>query len=480
MKSGFDLNVFLNPKSVAVIGASEKPGSWGQFMMGSLRTWEYPGRIYPVNPKLEKVYGIPAFGNVEEIKDPVELAIIAVPEQSIEEVIEVCGRKGVKGITIITAGFGEAVADGKEREKGLAELAHSFGMRLIGPNVSGTFNLHAHFNAAASPAEHLLPTKLAGTCQGGYAFYDLLASSFFRGMGVGKFVHTGNECDLTVTDFLEHFGRDREVKGILMYLETIRDGERFVKVIEKVAKIKPVVVYKAGRTKGSARAAHSHTGALSGKNEIFQAFFRQAGVVVSPAMELMVPVGHALIERPPMRGRRVGIITVGGSWGVALSDAIEEKGLVVPELGNGVQKRLRNLGMPLRASTKNPVDIGAAGFRFSIEDIIDMGREVLSSKEVDALVLHGFGRPGMLSDDTPDEMKIYSEIEKRIMKGYDELERESGIPVLLGSHYSHWESQVIHDLNGEGVRIYNRLDDIAEILYLMSEYWEKRCDSPER
>jgi hypothetical protein len=93
---------------------------------------------------------------------------------------------------------------------------------------------------------------------------------------------------------------------------------------------------------------------------------------------------------------------------------------------------------------------------------------------VDALVLHGFGRPGMLSDDTPDEMKIYSEIEKRIMKGYDELERESGIPVLLGSHYSHWESQVIHDLNGEGVRIYNRLDDIAEILYLMSEYWEKR------
>ena len=474
MKRDVDLDVFLNPESVAVIGASEKPGSWGQFMMGSLRTWKYPGTIYPVNPKANKVYGIPAFNNVEEIKDSVDLAIVAVPEQSIEEVITACGKKGVRGITIITAGFGEAVEEGKEREKGLASLAHSFGMRLIGPNVSGTFNLHANFNAAASPAEHLLPTKLAGACQGGYAFYDLLASSFFRGMGVGKFIHTGNECDLTVTDFLEHFGRDTEVSGVLMYLETIRDGARFMKVVEKVAMIKPVVVYKAGRTEGSARAAHSHTGALSGKNEIFQGFFHQAGVIVSPSMELMVPVGHALVERPPMRGRRVGIVTVGGSWGVALSDAIEEKGLTVPELGLGVQKRLRNLGMPLRASTKNPVDIGAAGFRFSIEDIVNIGREVISSGEVDALILHGFGRPGMHNEDTPDEMRFYSKIEKRVIEGYGELERETEVPVLVGSHFSPWESQVIHDLNAKNFRIYNRLDDIAEILCLMSEYWEKR------
>ncbi len=474
MKGDFDLDVFLNPESVAVIGASEKPGSWGQFMMGSLRAWEYPGRIYPVNPKADSVYGIPAFNDVGEITDPVDLAIIAVPEQSIEEVITACGEKGFKGITIITAGFGEAVEGGKEREKGLASLAHSFGMRLIGPNVSGTFNLHAHFNAAASPAEHLLPTNLAGACQGGYAFYDLLASSFFRGMGVGKFIHTGNECDLTVTDFLEHFGRDNEVSGILMYLETIRDGRRFVEVIEEVAKIKPVVVYKAGRTEGSARAAHSHTGALSGQNEIFQGFFRQAGVILSPSMELMVPIGHALVERPPMKGRRVGIVTVGGSWGVALSDIIEEKGLVVPELGEGVQKQLRDLGMPLRASTKNPVDIGAAGFQFSVEGIVDIGRKVLSSGEIDALILHGFGRPGMHTDNTPDEMKFYAEIEKQVIEGYDSLEEETGIPVLVGSNYSPWESQVIHDLNAKNIRIYNRLDDIAEILRLMNEYWETR------
>jgi len=474
MKRDVDLNVFLNPKSVAVIGASEKPGSWGQFMMGSLRTWNYPGRIYPVNPKADRVYGIAAFNNVGEIDDPVDLAIIAVPEQSIEEVITACGKKRFRGITIITAGFGEAAKGGKERERSLAALAHSFGMRLIGPNVSGTFNLHANFNAAASPAEHLFPTKLAGACQGGFAFYDLLASAFFRSMGVGKFIHTGNECDLTVTDFLEHFGRDAEISGVLMYLETIRDGDRFMKVIEKVAALKPVVVYKAGRTKGSARAAHSHTGALSGKNEIFQAFFHQAGVVVSPTMELMVPLAHALVERPPMRGKRVGIVTVGGSWGVALSDVIEERGLLVPELDAGVQKRLRTLGMPLRASTKNPVDIGAAGFQFSVEGIVTIGKEVLSSGNIDALILHGFGRPGMHTENTPDAMKFFAEIEKQVIEGYGALEGETGIPVMVGSNFSPWESQVIHDLNAKNIRIYNRLDDIAEILRLMSEYWETR------
>jgi acyl-CoA synthetase (NDP forming) len=152
----------------------------------------------------------------------------------------------------------------------------------------------------------------------------------------------------------------------------------------------------------------------------------------------------------------------------------EEKGLTVPELGREVQEKLRNLGMPLRASTKNPVDIGAAGFRFSIEGIVNIGRVVLSSGEVDALILHGFGRPGMHSDNTPDQMRFYTEIEKQIIEGYGALEGETGIPVLVGSNFSPWESQVIHDLNAKNFRIYNRLDDIAEILRLMSEYWEKR------
>ncbi|RJR30616.1 MAG: hypothetical protein C4576_33290 [Desulfobacteraceae bacterium] len=250
------------------------------------------------------------------------------------------------------------------------------------------------------------------------------------------FVHTGNECDLTVTDFLEYFGQDPEVRSIIMYIEAIRDGRRFTEIARAVTKMKPVVIYKAGKTSGSARAAQSHTGALSGKKEIYQGLFRQAGIIGSPTMELLLPVAHALVERPAMRGPRVAIITVGGSWGVALTDALEEAGLTVPELSPNLQERLRSAGMPTRASTRNPVDFGASGLFLSLDTPLALGSEILSFGEVDALVVHGIGRPGMHTAGTPDEWKIFLDIEKRQIKGLNDLEKKMGIPVLIGSHYS--------------------------------------------
>ncbi|MEE9611676.1 MAG: CoA-binding protein, partial [Desulfatiglandales bacterium] len=147
-----ELDVFLNPRSVAIIGATERPGSWGSFIMQGLLSRSYSGKIYPVNRQADQIYGIPAFKNVKEIKEPIDLAVLTIPEHSVEDAITDCGQKRIKGVTIITAGFGEAVEGGRAREKALARLARSYGMRLLGPNVSGTFNLHAEFNASASPA----------------------------------------------------------------------------------------------------------------------------------------------------------------------------------------------------------------------------------------------------------------------------------------------------------------------------------------
>ena len=472
MKS--DLLVFLNPKSVAVIGATERPGSWGSFIMQGLLSRRYPGKIYPINQHAAQIYGIPAFRDVVEVDQPIDLAILTIPEHSVEKAVAACGQKQIKGLTIITAGFGETSQSGKDREKALARLARSFGMRLLGPNVSGTFNLDAGFNASSSPTEHLLSNPLAAICQGGYAFYDLLASGFSRGMGVGKFIHTGNECDLTVTDFLEHFGQDPDVKAIVMYIEAIRDGRRFSQVARDVSKTKPVVVYKAGRALGAARAAHSHTGALAGTKEIYQGLFCQAGIIISPSMEILLPLSHALIERPPMRGRRVAIVTMGGSWGVALSDSLEEEGLIVPELSSKLQHSLRSLGMPSRASTRNPVDIGASGLFFETDILIALGRVILSSGEVDALILHGMGRAGMLGKDAPTRLKLFLDIDKRVIQGFNDLERETGLPVLIGSIFTPWESQVVYDLNERGIRIYNRLDETAKLLSLMYEYWKTK------
>ncbi len=480
MKVNVSLDVFINPKSVAVIGATERPGSWGSFIMQGLLSKPYGGKIYPVNQHARQIYGIPAFRGVKEISEPIDLAVLTIPEESIEETIEACGEKQIKGVSIITAGFGEASGIGKDKEKALAALAGGYGMRVLGPNVSGTFNLHAGFNASASPPEHLLCNGLAAVCQGGYAFYDLLASGFSRNMGVGKFVHTGNESDLTITDFLEHFGNDPEAQAILMYIEAVRDGKRFFEVARAVSQKKPIVVYKAGRTSGAARAARSHTGALAGEQGVYQGLFKQAGIIPAATMEILLPLGHALMERPPMRGKRIGVVTMGGSWGVALCDALEEEGLVVPELSGKLQKSLRFSGMPDRASTRNPVDIGASGLFFEADILLGLGREILESGEVDGLILHGMARPGMLGGNAPERLKVFLEINKRVMKGYNDLEKETGLPVLIGTIFTPWESQAACDLNQDGIRTYNRIDETAQLLALMHEYRNVKQRQTER
>jgi len=469
-----DLKPFLYPRSVAVIGATERPGSWGSFIIEGLRAFPFAGSIYPVNHQAERVFGIPAFRSVSDIPGPVDLAVLTIPENQVEKTLKECGEKGVQGVVIISAGFGEAVEGGKEREKGLVALAHTYGMRLMGPNVSGVFNLFADFNASAAPIGHLIKTPVAAVCQGGYAIYDLLAHGYYRKMGVGIFIHTGNEADLTTTDFLAMMGDLPEVQAVVMYIEAVKDGRRFLETARKVAEAKPVVVYKAGKTPGASRAAASHTGALAGSFKVYEGAFDQANVVSCPTMELLLPLGQALAERPPLKGRRVVILTMGGSWGVALSDALESEGLRVPNLSPGLQKRLRDMGMPVRASVKNPVDIGASGL-FLAEDLLtELGREILRSGEADALILHGFGRPGMDAEGTPPTLRFYQEINKNIIRAYAAMEKEFQIPVLIGSAYGPSESQAVFDLTREGIRIYQRLDETAQILSRMFRYWERR------
>jgi len=478
MASENDLDVFLNPKSVAIIGATERPGSWGSFIMNGLLSRNYSGKIFPVNRNADLVYGIQAFKNIGDINESIDLAVFCIPQQFVETEIKACAQKQVRGITIITAGFGESSRQGKQKQLDLAGLARSLGIRILGPNVSGTFNLHAGFNASSIIGAKLMTTPLAGICQGGYALYNILSSGWDRGIGLGKFIHTGNECDLTATDFLEHFSRDPETEAVVMYLETVRDGRRFVKIAQQLTKTKPVVVYKGGKSSDSARAAYSHTGALAGRNEIYEGLFRQTGIVGSPTMELLLPLAHALIERPPMKGNRVGIITIGGSWGVALTDALVEAQLRVPEFSEKLQNVLRSLGMPDRASTRNPVDFGASGMFFSTDVLLAIGQKILSSGEVDALILHGVGRGGMHTDETPEEWKIFLDSEKQQIRGFTSLEKASGLPVFIGSHYNPWQSQAVSDLNQEGIRIYNRLYEMAQLIAAMHNYWKYKQGNP--
>jgi acyl-CoA synthetase (NDP forming) len=470
MNNSTNLDSFVKPRSVAVIGASEKPGSWGSFIMTGLTSVNYPGQIFPVNPRADRIFNLQAFKDIRDIPGPVDLAVLAVPAASLEATVAACGEKGVKGITLITAGFAETSPEGKARQAALTQLASSFDMRILGPNVSGTFNLADRFNGSSIPGHNLLAKPVAAICQGGYAFYDMLSVAGEENYGVSWFIHTGNESDVSMPEFLDYFGMQQDVKAIIMYIEAVRDGKNFLESARRIKGEKPILAYKAGRTKGAARAAFSHTGAMAGDQTIYNGVFKQTGILLCPTMELLLPASHALIERPLMKGRRVGIITIGGSWGVSLSDALEENGLVVPKFSRGLQKSLRDLGLPERASVKNPADYGASGLFLSQQTPISMAREILASGDVDALVVHGIGRPGIHGEHTSPELKLFLEIEKNQIKGICELEKEFSLPVIIGSYYNQWQSQAVHDLNQDGIRVYNRLTEIAQMLSMMRSY----------
>jgi acyl-CoA synthetase (NDP forming) len=253
-------------------------------------------------------------------------------------------------------------------------------------------------------------------------------------------------------------------------LETLRDVDRFREVASHVTARKPVIVQKLGKTAGGARAARSHTGALSGDHALYQALFKQVNLVPSPTLERLFPVAHAFTALPPMTGNRVAMITMGGSWGVALTDKLEERGLVVPELSSALQKRLRHMGMPIRASTRNPIDIGAAvSVALTVDTVSGMGREVLASGEVDALILHGFGRLGFMKEpESPMAMMV--EIEKSVMRECARLSEGTHKPVLVASAIHPGQSPAVHDLIEEGMLIFHQLDEIADVLSLMYDH----------
>jgi acyl-CoA synthetase (NDP forming) len=448
--------------------------SWGAFVMRGLCSTNFPGKIYPINRGSDRVFNLPAYQDIRDIPEPVDLAVIAIPAEHVAAAIEACGQKGVRGVTVITAGFAETYAGGVQEQARLARLARSLGMVLLGPNVSGTFNLHAGFNTTPGEAHTIFKTSIAAISQGGFAFSDILTSGRHQRMGVGRFVHTGNEADLTVTDFLELFGQDDEIQAIVMYIEAIRDGRRFARVARQVSRRKPIVVYKAGRSTDSARAAQSHTGAISSGWMIYRGIFQQTGVVMAPAMELLLPLAHALVERPAINGNRIGIITMGGSWGVSLADSLAESGLSVAEFSAPLQNRIRTLGLTDRASAKNPLDFGASGRFVDTEFLLNLCKAILGSGEVDAMVLHGFGRAGQKASEGKDS-DIFYDVQKEQALKIAALEKKYNRPVLVASHHSQWESQTVQELIQQGIRVYTRLSDIAVVLSGLHAYWRKKA-----
>ncbi|HIE17357.1 MAG TPA: acetyl-CoA synthetase [Dehalococcoidia bacterium] len=380
-----ELEPLFNPKSVAVIGATNNWSKWGYSTFTSVLDG-FRGPVYPVNNKEGEILGYKAYARVTEIPGPVDLAVFVIPAASVAPVMDDCVTKGVKAAVIITAGFAETGEEGKKLQDEVLRIARKGGIRFIGPNCMGFWSASSELRAFMFP----LPVKdgpLAFVSQGGNVGGAVVTSGYMRGIGFHHYVSCGCAADIQIEDYIEYFGEDPQVKVILAYVEGLADGIRFLEKVKKVTPKKPVIVLKPGKTDAAAKAITSHSGALAGSDEAYEAAFRSIGITRVESPEELLDVAIGFITQPLPRGRNIAILTPGGSYGVLCAEACASEGLNVVKLPDKVIAALDKV-FPPRWSRGNPVD--PAGDRNFVTFLTAPGK-LLKVDEVDSLIFMGFG-----------------------------------------------------------------------------------------
>jgi acetyltransferase len=349
------LESLLSPETIAVIGASRRPGKVGHEILANLIEGSFGGSVIPVNPSSDEVLGLKCYPDLKSSGQAVDLSVIAVPTKLVRNAVEDSIAAGAKAMIVITAGFRETGPEGASEENELARLCAGKGVRMLGPNCLGLINTHHKMNA--SFARNMPPTgSISVLSQSGALCTAILDWAAARGMGLAKLISIGNKADLDENDFLETLAADDETSVIVCYLESIDEGKHFVKVAEKAASAKPVVVLKVGTTQAGVKAASSHTGSLAGADIAYGAAFSQAGVIRADTFEALFDSATALAMQPLPKGDRVAVITNAGGPGIMAADAIENAGMVVASLDSFTATALKSK-LPAAASVGNPIDV---------------------------------------------------------------------------------------------------------------------------
>jgi acetate---CoA ligase (ADP-forming) len=354
------VSAFLEPRSVAVIGASRTRGSIGAELFRNLIELGFEGPVYPVNPKAEVVQSVSAYPSVGAVPGPVDLAVIVVPAAAVLDVARECAMKGVRGLLVISSGFAEIGHDGVERQRELVELARRYGMRIIGPNCMGIMNLdpNVHLNATFAP---FAPShgRIAFSSQSGALGIAIMDRARQLGLGLSSFVSVGNKADISGNDLLQYWEQDDSTDVVLLYLESFGNPRKFARIARRVSQSKPIVAVKSGRSRAGARAAASHTGSLAAGDVAVDALFRQAGVIRTDTLDEMFDVASLVAYQPLPTGKRVAILTNAGGLGILCADACEASGLEITTLSGDTTVALRAM-LPAEASVGNPVDMIAS------------------------------------------------------------------------------------------------------------------------
>ena len=415
--------------SIAVIGANDIFDSWGNNSMRAAISLLQKGqdkRVYAINPNVPEVLGLPTYPSILDTPGTVDLAVVVVPARVVPETLRQCISKGVKAAVIISAGFAEVDAEGAAAQETLLAIAREGGLHFVGPNCPGHANLHSH--SSSSPVgERIKPGCVALISQSGTVGGSISFLAATKGLGLSKSVGTGNEADVHLEDYLEYLGHDDDTRIIAAYIEGLREGRRFFELARTITSKKPIIVLKAGATQRSSQAAKSHTGAIAGSDAVYSAAFRQAGVIRADDQEELCDMALTLQDQPLPLGKRVGMLTMGGGYGVLAAEACEREGLEMATLETQTVEKLSAI-LPSRWSKGNPIDL--VGMKPQGEDhtISNCLTLLIQDKTVDSVIsfLPAFPVPSTAEgrqDDAPTNANGWRTL--------IDLAKQNGKPLLM-------------------------------------------------
>jgi acetyltransferase len=466
------LKSVLEARSVAIIGASRDEKKRGFQAIRALVEGRYEGQIFPVNPKEESILGLRCYARVVDIEAVVDLALITTPAHTLPSILEDCGRKGVGGAVVIAGGFGELGKKGKRLQDQIVDIAAKHDLRIVGPNTSGMINVHSGLNLVG--LSQVPRGDLALLSQSGNMALHLITEAQLKSQkGFSYYVGVGNEADIKFHEYLEFFTADEETRAIIMYVEGVSDGRRFLQQARTTSITKPIVLLKSGRSTKGSRSAGSHTGALAGISEVARTAFERAGIVVVENSDELLPAAEALSSLPPIRNGRVAVLADGGGHATIAADVLTDHGLQIPELRKPTRDRLGSVLSP-NASLHNPVDV--AGSTDADPGVFaDCARVLLESEQIGGLLIVGlFGGYGIRF---ADKLRF---IEEDAAHRMGKLVRETGKPIVVHSLYKFAKPHSLDLLRYYGIPVHDSVEVACKCLAVLSQYGHYLGTHPER
>ena len=467
----------VNPKSIAFFGASNTFMRMGSIMLSSMQALGYEGKIIPIHPKEKVVRGLAAYPSILDVPEIPDLAIIVLPTEIVCQTLDDCGKKGIRHAIVVSGGFREAGPEGAALQKELEAIARRHGIRFLGPNCLGVANLHLKLN----------PTPIKADCKAGFVGLASQSGSFItqmfnylhrHGMGFSAALSVGNEASIDIVDCLEYLGACPHTKVITLYIEGINRGSKFVEIAKAITPRKPIVALYVGGSEAGKQAGLSHTGSLSGPNEIYDGIFKQCGIIRAKTLTELFDYALALGTLPRPGGNRIVIQTHSGGPGATAADACSRVGLKLSRLSPETVKKLKPL-IPKTASTANPVDMTFS--KNHADDYFNIPNILLSDSETDMLLAY-FVSPGIfleriLGEMGVEENSINSEMDKLIgdfAQKFVSLTQAHPDKPIVGFTYRSLQEKMVRTLLDCGVPVYQDPERAARFLAAVQEYYERR------